>query len=409
MPGFFTKKETQSESQFGGKPLSCASCGLYRDKLHPRSGAFGGNDQGILNVGEAFGRDEDIKGQYWQGKAGKFLKRVYRELGVDLFQDTVNINAVNCRPTSPTGANREPTKFEVACCRKRVNGVIKESQPRVIILLGASALWSVISPRWKKDPGAMAQWRGWTIPVHELGAWVCPVFHPSYVIRQPDNPQVETIWKQDLQRAFGLLNTPLPEEPIEKHVQVLENPDEICGLLRGLTGWMAFDYETTGLKPHTGQQVLKCVSVAQGGRGWAFGLESPQVVGALKKTLLRANLGKVAHNMRFEQSWTLNKLRVSVHPWLWDTQLAAHILDNRAGVTGLKFQGFVNFGVSGYDDEVRPYIISTDGKGANAINKIDKLWKTRKGRHQILTYCGMDSILSDLLAEKQMREMGYES
>ena len=408
MLGFFTKKETQSDSKLKGKVLSCASCGLYRDCLNPRMEPVGGNGGiKILNIGEAPSAKDDSKGGQWQEQTGRLLKRTYRELGINLW-DCVNTNAVNCRPIhGPSGKNRVPTKFEVACCRKRILQGIKSSKPRVIILLGTPALWSLLAQRWKEDPGGMDLWRGWTIPAHDLGAWLCPVFHPNYIVRQPDMPQVETVWKQDLARAFNLLNVPLPDEPTMKQVQVLESPQEICSVLEGLTGRITFDYETTGLKPHGKEHAVKCVAVAQDGLCWAFSLESSQVVGAWKKTLLRADLGKVAHNIRFEQSWTLNKFKVGVNPWVWDTQAAAHLLDNRPGVSGLKFQGFVQFGVAGYDTDVAPYLRSPDGEGANALNRIDKLWGTKQGRRKVLEYCGMDSLLEDRLMIKQRKELGY--
>ena len=409
MIGFFTKKETQSESKHKGKVLSCASCGLYRDCLHPRMEPVDGElGVRIVNIGEAPTAADDSKGGQWQEQTGRLLKRTYEKLGIDLM-DCTNTNAVNCRPIhGASGKTRTPTKFETACCRKRVLQAIKEAQPKVIILLGTPALWSLLATRWKEDPGGMDLWRGWTIPAYDLGAWLCPVFHPNYIVRQPDLPQVETIWRQDLERAFGMLDVPLPEEPTTKQVHILHDPDDIQARLQGFSGRVTFDYETTGLKPHGQEHAIKCVSFAQDGHSWVFALEGVQVVGAVKKTLSRADLGKVAHNMRFEQSWSLNKLQVQVNPWVWDTQAAAHLLDNRPGVSGLKFQAFVNFGVAGYDTDVAPYLRSPDGEGANALNRIDKLWATEGGRRKVLEYCGMDSLLEDMLQVKQRRELGYE-
>ena len=141
MEGFFSKKETKSKSRPGGKILSCASCGLYRDCISPKMNAFGNFKKGILNIGEAPGEIEDQEGKQWQGKTGRALKRAYRKLGIDLFEDCLNINAVNCRPPD----NRTPSNYEIDCCRAvKVSKVIEEYQPRVIVLLGNAALQSFL-------------------------------------------------------------------------------------------------------------------------------------------------------------------------------------------------------------------------------------------------------------------------
>ncbi len=41
--------------------------------------------------------------------------------------------------------------------------------------------------------------------------------------------------------------------------------------------------------------------------------------------------------MKYEDTWSREKLKQQGKGWLWDSMIAAHILDNRPGVTGLKF------------------------------------------------------------------------
>ena len=71
--GFFTLKETESDSRKNGKIHSCASCGLYRNCRHPKMKPFGNFKKGILNIGEAPGDIEDQRGKPWQGKTGQLL------------------------------------------------------------------------------------------------------------------------------------------------------------------------------------------------------------------------------------------------------------------------------------------------------------------------------------------------
>ena len=211
--GFFTKKETQSKSRPDGKVLSCESCGLYQHAKSPRMKPFGNFKKGILNIGEAPGAHEDSHGKQWQGKTGRLLRNTYEELGIDLFEDCLNINAVNCRPEN----NRTPTGDEINCCRaKIVSKVIDKYQPKVIILFGNSALQSFLGHRWVGDLGGIARWRGWEIPDQEYSCWVIPTFHPSYV--ETEEVEALSIWKEDLRKAIKKASTlfyPTPKPDIQ--------------------------------------------------------------------------------------------------------------------------------------------------------------------------------------------------
>jgi hypothetical protein len=78
--------------------------------------------------------------------------------------------------------------------------------------------------------------------------------------------------------------------------------------------------------------------------------------------------------------------------------LAAHIIDNRFGVTGLKFQSYVRFGVLGYDDDVAPYLKAKD---SNSVNRIMELAETKEGMRKLLLYNGIDSLMEYRLAVLQ--------
>ena len=209
MDGFFTRKQSESKSRPDGKTYSCISCGMYKFVLSPKMKPFGNFAKGIMNIGEAPGETEDTKGKQWQGKAGRRLQRTYKSLGIDLFEDCININATNCRPIDENGNNRTPTPYEIACCRKIVLQAIEIYKPKIIVLFGNIPVMSIIGHRWKKDLGGISKWRGWTIPDQDFKVWICPTFHPSFIERSED-PIEELIWKQDLERAISKLNDSFP-------------------------------------------------------------------------------------------------------------------------------------------------------------------------------------------------------
>ena len=398
--GFFTAKETSSNSRKDGKVHSCASCGLYRDCRSPKMKATGNFQKGILNIGEAPGDTEDLRGKHWQGKTGRLLKKAYEKLGIDLFEDCLNINAVNCRP--PSG--RTPTPYEIDCCRKTILNAIAEYKPKVIVLLGGASLISVIGHRWKKDLGGIAKWRGWAIPDQDFKAWICPTFHPSFVIRT--EKEVETIWMTDLKNAVEHLDIPFKKyrEPV---IQII---DDLKHLDKFKTNRVGIDYETTGLKPHAKGHRIVCASVAYNADCcYAFMMpNTPFEREPFTKLLGNTLVSKMAHNMKYEAAWSRVRLKQTVVNWEWDSMIAAHTLDNRPGITGLKFQTYVRFGVIDYSSEISPYLKATDSKNANAINRIMELVEQPGGKEKLLRYCALDTIFEFRLALLQMEELNYK-
>jgi hypothetical protein len=120
---------------------------------------------------------------------------------------------------------------------------------------------------------------------------------------------------------------------------------------------------------------------------------------------LSSDVAKIASNLKFEHTWSEVCFGVEVQNWFWDTMLAAHVLDNRSHISGLKFQTFVNFGVFGYDAEVSPFLKGVEKKNANSLNRIDELIKTESGRQKLLIYCGMDSLFEYRLAMIQHNKL----
>lgn len=402
--GFFTKKQTESKSRPDGKTYSCVSCGLYKQCDSPKMKPFGNFKKRILNIGEAPGKAEDATGKPWQGQTGRALKMAYKEQGIDLFEDCLNINAILCHPTDDKGNNKMPTNYEIDCCRKSILEVISKYEPHIIVLFGSSAIYSLLKHRWKKNLGGVMKWRGFTIPDKDFNAWICPTFHPSFVERA--EKEIETVWLQDLERIKELIRTPLPTYLIPK----IEIINDLSVLKEIKSDTIAFDYETTGIKPYAKNHRVICASVADSYyHAYAFMMPQTKIERRPFLELLEnPEIGKMAHNMKFEDAWSVVRLRQKVVGWEWDSMIAAHILDNRPGITGLKFQTYVNFGVVDYDSSISPYLQGVGNEGGNAMNRIQDLINTPEGEESLLKYCALDSIYQYRLAIKQQKEMDYQ-
>ena len=401
MEGFFSKKEIQSITALDGKVRSCYSCGLYVWAKTPKMKPYGNFRKRIMNIAEAPGETEDLHGKPFQGKAGKLLQKTYKKLGIDLFEDCINLNAVNCRPISKTGSNRTPTNYEIECCRKSVFQYIEKYKPHTIVLLGSSAIQSILNHRWKKDFGGISKWRGWAIPDQSLRAWICPVFHPSFILRY-ESCEYVNLWEDDLMKAFETVNMgfPVVTEPNIKIITDLNILNEIQ------SGVVSIDFETTGLKPYkyTDHRIVSASVATDENTAYVFKIPNKRSeMQPFKKLLANPNVRKSAHNIKFEDVWSKIYLDTTIRGWLWDSMQAAHIIDNRSHITGLKFQTYVNFGIIDYSSEINKYLQSVDEKNGNSVNRIDELISTESGLQKLLKYNALDTIYQYRLSNKQMK------
>lgn len=441
------------------RSTGCASCGLANGLLHPKMEPTGEGQRKVLVIAEAPGEEEDKKGTQLIGKVGQRVRKTFRELGVDLDRDCRKTNACRCRPVDQ-GKNRKPTPDEIASCRHHVFEEIRRFQPNLILLLGECAVKSVLGERWvHNNDFSIGRWRGLTIPDQELGAWVCPTFHPSYVEREEwKTSAVDIIWKRDLERAFSLIDIPLPPKPDPelnfisgKHIrelllgfwqkgkasQIVQESTPYFGLKPGTREWMIcwrkypdlqqrmleynetgklpsvvshnkpltlfFDYETTGLKPyHQDHRIVACSIADSPERSWAWMWEDMdrEMIVLFRELMLLWQVRKGGANNKFETVWSRQKLGHIIHNWWWDTTVAAHVIDNRKGNASLAFQAYTRLGILGFKDDTDQYLKAED---SNAFNKIHLIPKPK-----LLKRNAEDSAFEFAVCLSQREEMGYE-
>lgn len=404
MRGFFDTAQLGTQTPYKSEKgfLSCVSCGLYKNAKTPKMGPYGNGRAGILVISDCPTAADDAKGMLWQGREGSYLTTLYQKFGVDLFEDCISIPAVMCCPSHP------PTAHELACCRQKVEAVIRQHKPKLIILHGASAIMSVLNGhRWKGRQSGIDTWRGWTIPDKELGVWICPTYHPTYAIMQDPPDEIAVILEQDLERAFAKLETPpprLPEPEIATHVS-LDSNEVLKRICQERPPLLAFDIETTGLKPYNpGHRIVSIAFSWDANSAWAIPMPTDAKGSRMLKRIMEdPQIGKIAANMKFEDNWLHFLHGIRVNPWAFDTMIAAHILDNRPGITGLKFQSYVHFGVADYESDVSPYL---KAETTNALNRIDEAVADPELFRKLLLYNGIDALMTYRLAQVQMAEMG---
>jgi uracil-DNA glycosylase family 4 len=351
----------------------------------------------VLVVAEAPGEQEDEQGIQLIGKSGQYLRDTLSDIDVDLDRDCWKTNAVICRPPK-----NEVNDIHIESCRPNLNKTIKELNPTAIILLGGSPVKSLIGQLWKagESPGGIGRWAGWQIPSQKLNAWVCPTFHPAYLLRKHD-VSLELWFKRHLQEALALSGRPWEEgvPDFASQVEIIYESDKAARIVRRMTergGTVAFDYETNMLKPdHKDSRIVCCSVCWEGMKTIAFPWHG-EVVTAMGE-LLRSNVAKVGANNKFEQRWTRKEFGHGVRNWVWDCMTVAHILDYRPLITSVKFQAFVQLGQTCWDGVVGPYLRADSGYEKNRIKEVDL--------GTLLMYCGMDSLCEWMIAEKQKTTM----
>ena len=96
-----------------------------------------GNPQAaILVIGEGPGEQEDQQGKAFVGRAGQLFDQIMSAVGIDTNRDMLIANVVKCRPPE----NRSPHEEEAASCLAFLKRQIDLVRPKVILLLGATAL-----------------------------------------------------------------------------------------------------------------------------------------------------------------------------------------------------------------------------------------------------------------------------
>jgi DNA polymerase len=127
-PSYGELKERLAESD-------CRRCALWEGRT--RIVVDRGNPSAkILVVGEAPGETEDREGRAFVGRAGKSFDRTMAEIGLDTERDMLIANIAKCRPPN----NRAPKREEAETCHPYLKRQIDLVKPRVIVLLGATAL-----------------------------------------------------------------------------------------------------------------------------------------------------------------------------------------------------------------------------------------------------------------------------
>jgi uracil-DNA glycosylase family protein len=185
----------------GDTPQSCRRCDLWKKATQAVPGE-GPHHAPLMLVGEQPGDEEDRAGRPFVGPAGRLLRLLLDEAGIDPAA-TFLTNAVKHFRFEFRGRRRlhkTPSQRELEACNMWLRKEIERVRPQVIVTLGTTALRAVIGEKL-----AIVTARERSLVSLE-GKRVVATYHPAAVLRAPasERDALRGVLLDDLKRAAGL-------------------------------------------------------------------------------------------------------------------------------------------------------------------------------------------------------------
>lgn len=408
------KKTKKTDSIEMAYQYGCKVCPLQNLNNHTKCMEPSGSSIPIIyNLGEAPGKNEDLQGEPFVGKAGQLLKRNLCDVfGLDsdtLISSMRFGNVCACRPPD----NRTPTDFEIACCLGRLLDDIAKTKPLMIAGYGGVPLRAMLG-----TDGIFA-WRGRVMPIEVRGhvCWFSTHLHPAFVLRH-DSSSDDTgerkermfvdVFKRDMILMKNTLESGRTPEVVDPRtyfdgVEYIygNNPQEDFETLKEKLEYykgrrkVFIDIETDGnpdgLNPLNDNSMLLSLAVSTGKKTLSFPVEyegswggrkyQRKVMREIKDLLMKVRI-KGAHNNKFEVTWLTNRCGEEATrsgEWI-DSQARAYTLDERAG--GKKGEGVLSLGA-----------ITTLFLGFNIkrLSNVDRKHLAKESLENLLPYNALDA------------------
>ena len=180
----------------------CRLCPLHETRTNLVFGV-GNPHARVMFIGEAPGKNEDLQGEPFVGRAGENLNRVLELAGLKR-EETYIANVLKCRPPG----NRNPQADEVLACSPFLREQIRSIWPDIIVTLGNPATHFVL-----KTEIGITKLRG---RFHKMGHFVVmPTFHPAAALRNP-------AWQELLEQDLRMLGEYLKSHPADEGLRAAQ-------------------------------------------------------------------------------------------------------------------------------------------------------------------------------------------
>ena len=174
----------------------CRRCPLYANATQAVLGE-GPLPAELMLVGEQPGDQEDKAGKPFVGPAGRLLDKALDEAGIrrDGAYLTNAVKHFKWKARGPRRIHDKPSWTEQVACRPWLEEELALAQPRVLVLLGATAAQTLLGRDFR-----ITRSRG--VPLDsDLAGLVLATIHPSAVLRADDRDEMYAGLVQDLRVA----------------------------------------------------------------------------------------------------------------------------------------------------------------------------------------------------------------
>lgn len=148
----------------------------------------------VMMIGEAPGYYETVERRPFVGRSGKLLRKVIKEVGLDL-SDIYISNIVKVRPPE----NRDPLPEEILSYKPFLDKEIEIIDPKLIVTLGRYSVYKFL-PRAKISMvhGNLhrLEWKGKV-------RFILPMYHPAAALR---GTRVKEMFVQDFKKIQKIIN-----------------------------------------------------------------------------------------------------------------------------------------------------------------------------------------------------------
>lgn len=166
--------------------LNFTGCDLKKTAINTVF-ADGVESSKIMVIGEAPGATEDKQGIPFCGDSGQLLDNMLASIGLSRKTNIYITNIIFWRPP----ANRRPTTEEVALCLPFVERHIAIIKPKLIILVGSTAVTSLLGDGLQISK-IRQEYYNYKNKYLDYPITTTALFHPAYLMRQP--MQKKTTW-----------------------------------------------------------------------------------------------------------------------------------------------------------------------------------------------------------------------
>ncbi|WP_067961208.1 uracil-DNA glycosylase [Nitrosopumilus sp. Nsub] len=168
--------------------IECTKCELSQTRNNSVAGK-GNFKADVIFVGEAPGKNEDLKGEPFIGIAGKKLSIALESAGITR-EEVYITNIVKCRPPK----NRVPTPIEREMCQNYLKKEIEIIEPKIICILGNTAFSSLL------DGKEITKFRGKVVSKNNQLYFL--TVHPAATIY---NQKLIDVLKKDMKKLFKVI------------------------------------------------------------------------------------------------------------------------------------------------------------------------------------------------------------